>query len=120
MAEHNDLGEKGEELATQFLRDNGYEILARNWRYRNAEIDIIARKGVDLAIVEVKTRATNYFGEPEEFVSRKQQQNLIMASNEYVVSNDLDVDVRFDIISIIINQKQQKVFHIEGAFYPRL
>lgn len=120
MAEHNELGTRGEEIATKYLVEKGYEVLERNWRYRYAEIDIIARKGDELAVVEVKTRSTNYFGEPEEFVSKKQQQSLIMASNEYVVSNDLDVDVRFDIISIIINQKQQQVYHIEGAFYPRL
>lgn len=120
MAEHNELGAKGEEMAAKFLVENNYEILERNWRYRNAEIDIIAKKGDELAIVEVKTRTSNYFGEPEEFVSRKQQQNLIMASNEYVLTNDLDVDVRFDIISIIFNQKQERVHHIEGAFYPRL
>ncbi len=120
MAEHNELGKQGEEIAANHLVEKGYKILARNWRYRNAEIDIIARKSDELAIVEVKTRTSNYFGEPEEFVSRKQQQNLIMASNEYVIRNDLDVDVRFDIISIVFNQKQQRVYHIEGAFYPRL
>lgn len=120
MAEHNELGAKGEEMAVAHLRKNGYDILACNWRYRSAEVDIIAKKDDTLAVVEVKTRRSNYFGEPEEFVSRKQQQNLVMAANEYVLRNDLDVDVRFDIVSIIFNEKQQKLYHIEGAFYPRL
>jgi len=120
MAEHNDFGKMGEEMAIAFLRKNSYKILATNWRYRHAEIDIIAQKEDTLAIVEVKTRRSNYFGEPEEFVSRKQQRNLITAANEYVLQNDLDVDVRFDIISIIYNEKQQKVYHIDGAFYARV
>lgn len=120
MAEHNELGAKGEEMAVDHLRNNGYDILACNWRFKNAEVDIIAQKGDTLAIVEVKTRRSNYFGEPEEFVGKKQQQNLIMAANEFVLRNDLEVDVRFDIISIIFNEKQQKLYHIDGAFYPRL
>ncbi|MBT3647954.1 MAG: YraN family protein [Flavobacteriales bacterium] len=107
MADHNDLGDLGEDLAVSHLMKSGYSILDRNWRYGREEIDIIALKDNDLAIVEVKTRASDYFGNPEEFVSRKKQAHLIRAANAYVQRNDLDVEVRFDVVGIILNQDAQ-------------
>ena len=71
MAEHNDLGKFGEELAVTFLQKNGYEILETNWFFDKAEIDIIAQKGTILAVVEVKTRSSLEFGLPQEFVKPK-------------------------------------------------
>ena len=71
MAKHNELGELGEDLAVEELEKNGYEIVERNWRYKKAEIDIIARKNEVLAIVEVKTRSSDYFGDPQDFVNTK-------------------------------------------------
>lgn len=71
MASHNELGKLGEELAVEFLQKNAYEILDQNWRYKKAEVDIIARKGETLAIVEVKTRSTDAFGDPQDFVKPK-------------------------------------------------
>ena len=100
MAEHNELGKLGEELAVDFLQKNGYDILETNWVFQKAEIDIIAQKENILAIVEVKTRSTIDFGLPQDFVKPKKIQLLVKAVNEYVISNDLDVEVRFDIIAI--------------------
>ena len=71
MAVHNDLGEKGEEMAVLFLQKHGYEILERNWRYKKAEVDVIAQKKEVLAVIEVKTRSSNYFGNPQDFVNQK-------------------------------------------------
>ncbi len=71
MAEHNELGKKGEELAVNHLEENGYEILERNWVFQKAEIDIIAQKDEVLAIVEVKTRSSLDFGSPQDFVKPK-------------------------------------------------
>lgn len=119
MAEHNELGEQGEDLAVAHLMKSGYEILERNWRFGREEIDIIALKGADLAVVEVKTRNSDYFGNPEEFVSQKKQSHLIRAANAYVQRHDLDVEVRFDVIGIILNRSTERLEHIEGAFYPR-
>lgn len=116
MATHNELGEKGEELAVEFLQKNNYKILDRNWRFKKAEVDIIAQKKDILAVVEVKTRSSNYFGNPQDFVNPKKIQLLVEAMNEYVISKDLDVEVRFDIIAILKNQHTFKIEHLEDAF----
>ena len=117
MAEHNELGKLGEELAVEFLQKNGYDILETNWVFQKAEIDIIAQKENILAIVEVKTRSTVDFGLPQDFVKPKKIQLLVKAVNEYVISNELDVEIRFDIIAIHKEGKNYKIEHIEDAFY---
>ena len=117
MAEHNDLGKFGEELAVDFLEKNGYEILETNWVFDKAEIDIIAQKENILAVVEVKTRSSLDFGLPQEFVKPKKIQLLVKAINEYVVSNDLDVEVRFDIIAVHAKGSEFEIEHLEEAFY---
>lgn len=117
MAEHNDLGKLGEELAVDFLQKNGYEILETNWIFQKAEIDIIAKKQNILAIVEVKTRSSIDFGLPQDFVKPAKIQHLVRAVNEYVISNDLDLEIRFDIIAISKEQKNFKIEHLEDAFF---
>jgi putative endonuclease len=117
MAEHNDLGKLGEELAVDFLQKNGYEILETNWVFQKAEIDIIAQKENILAVVEVKTRSSIEFGLPQDFVKPKKIQLLVKAINEYVTSRDLDVEVRFDIIAINKEASNFNIEHIEEAFY---
>jgi putative endonuclease len=120
MADFHELGKNGEELAVRHLKSNGYEILETNWRKGSLEVDIIARKGNTLVIAEVKTRSTNYFGEPEEFVTRAKQKNLIKAANSYILQNNFDMEARFDIISILFKGSSHKIHHIEDAFYPTL
>lgn len=117
MAEHNELGKLGEELAVEFLQKNGYSIAETNWTFQKAEVDIIAKKGNTLAIIEVKTRSSIYFGLPQDFVKPKKIQLLVKAVNEYVLSNDLDVEVRFDIIAIHKEGKKLIIEHLEDAFY---
>lgn len=117
MAEHNDLGNIGEALAKSFLESAGYEVLATNWRYRKCEVDIVARDGDCIVIAEVKTRRTNFFGEPEEFVTRDKQRNLVEAASAYIVQKELDCEVRFDIISVLYNDGKHKIYHIKDAFY---
>ena len=117
MADHNELGKLGEELAENYLTKNGYTILETNWTFQKAEIDIIAQKANILAIVEVKTRSSIDFGLPQDFVKPKKIQLLVKAVNEYVVSRDLDVTVRFDIIAINKEGKDFNVEHIEDAFF---
>ena len=116
MAIHNELGEKGEQLTVEFLQKNGYKILDRNWRFKKAEVDIIAQKNEVLAVVEVKTRSSNYFGNPQDFVNQKKIQLLVEAINEYVISKDLDVEVRFDIVAILSNKNTFEIEHLEDAF----
>lgn len=117
MAQHNQLGNKGEQLAVDFLLKNGYQIIERNYRFDKAEVDIIAKKADTLAIIEVKTRSTADFGNPQDFVKPKQIQRLVKAVDEYVTSNNLDVEVRFDIIAIIKIGKHYNLEHLENAFY---
>jgi len=116
MATHNELGKKGEELAVEFLQNKGYKILERNWRFKKAEVDIIASKNNVLAIIEVKTRSTNYFGNPQDFVNSKKIKLLVEAVNEYIISKDLDVETRFDIVAIIKDQNKLEIEHIKDAF----
>jgi putative endonuclease len=117
MAEHNELGKLGEELAVEFLQKEGYEILETNWVFQKAEVDIIAKKENTLAIVEVKTRSSLDFGLPQDFVKPKKIQLLLKAVNEYVVKNDLDLEVRFDIIAVHKEGKSLVIEHLVDAFY---
>jgi len=117
MAQHNELGKKGEQLAVDFLNTNGYDIVERNYRFNKAEVDIIAQKKDTLAIIEVKTRSTSDFGNPQDFVKPKQIKNLVKAVDEYVTVNNLDVEVRFDIIAIIKEGNGFKIEHLEDAFF---
>lgn len=117
MAEHNALGKKGEKLAIDFLVDKGYDILEKNYRYLKSEVDIIAQKDGVVVAVEVKTRSTPEFGNPQDFVKPKQIQSLVKAIHNYIVDKDLDVEVRFDIIAIIKNKSGTRIEHLEDAFY---
>lgn len=117
MAGHNDLGKKGEQLAVEFLARNGYVILDTNWTFQKAEVDIIAQKGDVLAVIEVKTRSSLDFGLPQDFVKPKKIKLLLKAINEYVISRNLDVVVRFDIIAIHATPNEFSIEHIEEAFY---
>jgi putative endonuclease len=120
MAEHLQTGKKGEDLASEFLIKKGYKILETNWRYRNLEADIIASCQNEIILVEVKTRKSTVFGEPETFVNRQKQRNLIKTAHEYIHSKGLNAEVRFDIISIVIHAGGVRINHIESAFYPLL
>lgn len=119
MAEHNQLGEHGEALACTHLEELGYRILERNWRYDRAEIDIIAEKEGLLVVVEVKTRNTEFFGRPSEFVSERKQELLMKAAEAYLESEGLQSEVRFDIVGIVIDPAwpdRPGIRHIPGAF----
>jgi len=117
MASHNELGKIGEQLATEYLTKKGYEIIERNFTFNKAEIDIIAKKKNTLTVVEVKTRNSDYFGDPQEFVTPNKIKLMVKAANEYVVSNDLDIEVRFDIIAVLKNKSDEQIEHYKNAFY---
>jgi len=119
MAEHLDLGRKGESLAKAHLESAGYEIMDENWTHGRAEIDLIAYKDSVIIFAEVKTRTGNYFGEPEDFVDTRKQKMLIKAADEYIYKMDHQGEVRFDIIAILFDkQKNYTLKHIEDAFWP--
>lgn len=116
MAEHNELGKEGEELAAAFLLKQGYDILERNFRHQKAEVDLLVKKGGVLAAVEVKTRSTPHFGDPQDFVRKKQINLLVRAVDHYVTDKKLNVEVRFDIVAIIRNKAGVRIEHLEDAF----
>ncbi len=118
MAEHNQLGEKGEEMAVKFLQNLGYKLVATNWRERKYEIDIVAIDQEEIVFVEVKTRSTDVFGNPEEAVTLKKQKHLIDGADFYIQENEIDLGCRFDVVSIILNANRKDIKHIKNAFYP--
>lgn len=121
MAEHNVTGKEGERLAGRFLEEQGYEVLERNWRHTRHELDLVARTDRELVIVEVKTRSTDRHGQPEEAVKQGKRGKLIKAANAYVAVTGCTLDLRFDIISVILRPGGKPyIHHIADAFYPTL
>ena len=117
MSHIHEFGKLGEELAVKYLIANGFSILRCNYRYRKAEIDIIARKDGILAIVEVKSRRGGFYESISDTISIKKRNLLVMAADHYVLDNDLDVEVRFDIITILNDASGIKIEHFPDAFY---
>lgn len=109
-------GQQGEDLATRYLKEKGYQILTRNFRYKRAEIDIIAQKDKLIAFVEVKTRSSDIFGYPEEFVDEKKAALVIGAADHYIEENRWEGLIRFDIISVMLHPRII-LRHFEDAFY---
>jgi putative endonuclease len=119
MAQHLDLGKAGELLAKAHLEKAGYEILDENWTHGKAEVDLIAYKDRVIIFTEVKTRSSNFLGEPEDFVDARKQRMLVQAADEYIYLMNHQGEVRFDIISILFDkQKNHTLKHIEDAFWP--
>ena len=120
MSDHNELGNIGERVAQNYLKEQNYEILETNWRYRRAELDIICKKDDVLIFIEVKTRSTDAFGQPEEFVSECKERLMFQAANEYMELIDHQWEIRFDIISVVKKAGGFEVKHFEDAFFPGL
>ncbi len=117
MGKHNEFGKEGEKIAHDFLEKNGYEIKCKNYRYLKSEIDVIAQKDDILAVVEVRARSNDQIIAIADTITKKKIQLLVMGANQYVIENDLDMEVRFDVITILKNKKIFKIEHIESAFY---
>src|SRR5581483_10812576 len=116
MAQHLDLGRRGEALAKTFLEGLGYEILDENWTHGKCEVDLIAYKDGVIIFTEVKARTSNSFGEPEDFVDLRKQRLLAEAADEYIYLMDHQGEVRFDIISILFDKNAEHTLkHIEDA-----
>ena len=111
------FGKIGEDEAAEYLMAKGYEVIARNYRFKKSEIDIICRYQELLVFVEVKTRSSNAYGEPEEFVTASQQAAVLRAAENYVIEEDWQGDIRFDIIAILKQGRKEELTHFEDAFY---
>jgi len=120
LAQLHETGKKGEKLAAELLISKGYQVLETNWRFSRAEIDIIAKKEEILVFVEVKTRSSDYFGQPEEFIDSKKEKLIADAASEYMKQVGHEWECRFDFISIILTGPSYRIKHIEDAFFPGL
>ena len=118
MADHNDLGEMGEERARDFLIENGYKIRETKWRTGSLELDIIAEKDDTLVIVEVKTRSGAFADNPEQYVDNRKIRNIVNAAERYIMRYDWNGDTRFDVIAVVINGQKVEIDHIEDEFLP--
>ncbi len=117
MGKHNEFGKEGERIAVDFLTKKGYGIIYRNYRYLKAELDIIARKGNILAIVEVRSRSSDFVENIAETITKKKINLLVLGADHFVTEHDLDVEVRFDVITILKNKEVFKIEHLKSAFY---
>lgn len=118
MAEHNDIGARGEEIAADHLIQNGFKILERNWRHRKTEIDIIAMQGDVLVFIEVKTRTDDYFGEPATFAQDKQLKRVASSASVYMHQIGHDWEVRFDVIGVLMKGPQRaEIIHYKDVYW---
>jgi putative endonuclease len=111
-------GKDGEQLAATFLQNNGYTLLAINWRHHHWELDIIAAVGSTLHFVEVKTRTSLLFGYPEEHISAKKMRHLKNAACHYHYLHPNYKNIQFDVISIMIESGNEPVIYfIEDVYF---
>ncbi len=113
-----EIGKKAEDMAARYLLSKGYIILKRNWRYKKAEIDIIAKQDSVLVFVEVKYRSYEHFGAPENAVDKKKESLLLDAGAAFAEEINHDWAVRFDIISLLKKGMEFQIEHFEDAFFP--
>lgn len=117
MANHNITGKAGEDKAVEYLLERGHVLLARNYRYRRDEVDIITRDGNCIVFTEVKTRSSNTFGLPEEFVDKAKRKAMKRVAEQYLSTFQKDTDVRFDVVSVLYVSGGTQIHHIKDAFF---
>lgn len=113
-----ETGREGEEAAKAFLQKKGYTILQSNWHFHHYELDIVAVDEDMLVVVEVKTRADDYLIAPDEAVDRKKMRRTISAADAYVRYFNLELPVRFDIVTVVKSREGYQIDHYEDAFLP--
>lgn len=120
MAQHNDLGQWGEQVAEELLRAKGFAILFKNYRIGRLELDLVVQQQpFEIVVVEVKTRSSELWQDPISAVHKQKQRHLIRAGNHLLRRlNALHTSVRFDLISVVGAPHDYKISHIEDAFYP--
>ena len=121
MTIQKEVGDRGEQLAQAYLRSLGYVVLDTNWRYKRAEIDLIAMDGETLVFIEVKTRSYDYYGSPDAFVDTHKEELMTGAAHVYMERIDHNWEVRFDVISVLLEKgKPPQMEHIKSAFFHGL
>lgn len=116
MSIHNLIGKKGEKIACDYLIEKNYQILETNWRHRRNEIDIIAKEGNEIVIVEVKTRTDDNFEQAHLAINNKKIRSIVRTADAYIKFKNINLSVRFDTICIIKDVNTCKLEHIKDAF----
>lgn len=116
MAEHNTLGNEGERKAKAYLQERAYTVLHANWRYKHKEIDLVAKKGKFLVIVEVKTRTYGGMQQASESITNSKMRYLVEAADAYVETYNREEEVRFDVLALTFFEGNWKIEHMEDAF----
>ena len=117
MAQHLEIGQEGERLAEHFLEQHGLEVLHRNWRHGRDEVDLIACTDRELVFVEVKTRRSDRSGQPFEAVVLAKRRKLLRAAEAYLAQHPCELDVRFDVVSILLGPDGPRIEHLPEAFF---
>jgi len=119
MVNRYKLAKFGEDIATKYLKHNDYKILERNYHSVYGEIDIICQKAAQLIFVEVKTRRSNKYGSPLEAITESKKQKIIKASYEYIADRDLELPMRYDVITIkyIPSDDNYAFKHMKNVFF---
>jgi putative endonuclease len=117
-SKHLKLGEEGESIARSYLIKQGYKILATNWGYQKGEIDIIATIDDYIVFVEVKSRSSYYFGDPEESIGKKKLRLLFDTADRFMQIREIALEARFDVISVVFHGETWTIEHIPDAYYP--
>jgi putative endonuclease len=120
MVSQREIGEIAEGHAQQHLLKLGYQILAKNWYYGHLELDIVARDGDELVIVEVKSRNGIRYEHPSEAVTNAKIRHIVEAADAYILEKDFDLETRFDVITVIFFGEDFELEHFKDAFYPTL
>lgn len=120
MVSRRDTGTVAEKIAEQHLVKLGYEILDKNWYYGHYELDIVARDGSELVIVEVKSRTGLFYEHPSEAVTGTKIRRIVDAADAYIIEKDLNLETRFDIITIIFYDKSFELEHFKDAYFPTI
>lgn len=115
---HYLLGKHGEKVALRYLERKGYSLLQKNWRMSNLEVDLILDNGNEIVFVEVKTRSSSKYGRPEESIDSEKQMFLMNAADVYMRNLNVELPARFDVVSIVISEREVQIEHFEDAFYP--
>ena len=116
MVKHNKIVKDGELIAFMFLQRDGLTILETNWKFRKAEVDIIAQKDGLLIFIEVQTRSSTKYGKPSDAIDKKKIRLYKDAVEAYLEQNPRELDIRFDVINIIIGKDEAEIEHIPNAF----
>ncbi len=118
MAKTREIGMAGEQAAAEWLHANGFELLHRNWRGGRYELDIVARKGCTLHVVEVKTRRAGSLTGPEEAMTAAKFASLMRGAQAYVAQNRIDLDVQFDLMAVEHSPEGINIRYIPDAVTP--